>query len=227
MDRGCTGMEDRHVYVSQLHVGEKGRGETQEFTGIRSAWLSVSPPPQRLQEMSLSACQSPDDGLYGSWVELEGFPMGGCRESVPEPQSSATSLLQGELERILQDAQLDCERSSHTDSLSQVWLPQMSPESVNERQNKDPSKELSERTCLKEGRRKVGVEPVREWPSRPESSTPKKLVFQRMKQPSLSERKSVVMKTGVLIPSLLTSHLLTLWLGIYIGKRLAASSSTL
>lgn len=52
-----------------------------------------------------------------SWVELDGFSttVASRRDSVIGPQGTTSSLLQGELERILLDAQLECERSTHAD----------------------------------------------------------------------------------------------------------------
>lgn len=48
----------------------------------------------------------------GSWVELEELIAAvSRRESLTGPQDSISSALQGELERILLEAQLECERS--------------------------------------------------------------------------------------------------------------------
>lgn len=55
----------------------------------------------------------------GSWVELEELiAVVSRRESLTGPQDSISSALQGELERILLEAQLECERSK--DRL--VWI---------------------------------------------------------------------------------------------------------
>lgn len=48
----------------------------------------------------------------GSWVELEELIAAvSRRESLTGPEDSISSTLQGELERILLEAQLECERS--------------------------------------------------------------------------------------------------------------------
>lgn len=48
----------------------------------------------------------------GSWVELEELIAAvSRRESLTGPEDSISSALQGELERILLEAQLECERS--------------------------------------------------------------------------------------------------------------------
>ncbi|KAG7481155.1 hypothetical protein MATL_G00063680 [Megalops atlanticus] len=181
--------------------------------------------------MSQPSCQSQEDSLYGSWVELEGIPA----VLTTGLQSTASSFLQGELESMLQDAQLECERSTHTRS------PPQDTSGSSRTANKDNcSKDCmtQEDECQDSNKleRRVNPEWLQNWANQPDNLPPKDFVFQRLKQSaSLSMRGSVMMKSGLftsdlplfLIPSLLTSHLLTLGLGIYIGKRLAASTSTL
>ncbi|XP_051524157.1 BCL2/adenovirus E1B 19 kDa protein-interacting protein 3-like [Myxocyprinus asiaticus] len=178
--------------------------------------------------MALSGSQSPDDALHGSWVELEGQ-----REDTVGPQDTTASILQGELERILLEAQLECERSSQTESPPQVMTPRKSgsPKPASE------GGSSSSTDCVTiqsdESDRRVSAEWVWDWSSRPENLPPKEFVFHHPKQ-SLSVRKTEVMKRGlfssdvllILLPSLLASHALTLGLGIYIGKRLASSSTS-
>ncbi|XP_054908673.1 BCL2/adenovirus E1B 19 kDa protein-interacting protein 3 [Poeciliopsis prolifica] len=180
--------------------------------------------------MSQSDTETPEDGLYGSWVELEELiATVSRRESLTAPQDSISSALQGELERILLEAQLECERSR--DSPPQVVTP---------RSTSSPPRPTSEQDsdCVpiqEEAERRVDTDWVWDWSSRPENMPPKEFVFQHPKQPgSLSVRKTEVMKRGIfssdvlliLVPSLLASHLLTLGVGIYIGKRLATSSAS-
>uniref|UniRef100_A0A3Q3GX43 Zgc:73226 n=1 Tax=Labrus bergylta TaxID=56723 RepID=A0A3Q3GX43_9LABR len=175
--------------------------------------------------MSLSGSQTPEDGLYGSWVELEELIAAvSRRESLTGSQDSISSALQGELERILLEAQLECERSR--DSPPQAVTPQStgSPRATSEHDSD-----------YEEVERRGDTDWVWDWSSRPENMPPKEFVFQHPKQQSsLSVRKSEVMKRGLfssdvlllLGPSLLASHLLTLGVGIYIGKRLAASTTS-
>ncbi|AWP15453.1 putative BCL2/adenovirus E1B 19 kDa protein-interacting protein 3-like [Scophthalmus maximus] len=179
--------------------------------------------------MSLSGSQTPEDGLCGSWVELEELiAVVSRRESLTGPQDSISSALQGELERILLEAQLECERSK--DSPPQVATPQSTG---SPRPSSDQDSDCV--TIQEDGDRRVDTDWVWDWSSRPENMPPKEFVFQHPKQPqsSLSVRKTEVMKRGIfssdvlliLVPSLLASHLLTLGVGIYIGKRLAASTT--
>ncbi|KAK9532544.1 hypothetical protein VZT92_009924 [Zoarces viviparus] len=179
--------------------------------------------------MSLSGSQTPDGGLYGSWVELEELITAvSRRESPAGPQDSVSSTLQGELERILLEAQLECERSR--DSSTQEGTPRSTG-------SPRPSSEHDSDciTIQEEAERRVDTDWVWDWSSRPENMPPKEFMFQHPKQQrSLSMRKTEVMKRGIfssdvfliLVPALLASHLLTLGVGIYIGKRLAASTTS-
>uniref|UniRef100_A0A9J8ASP2 Zgc:73226 n=1 Tax=Cyprinus carpio carpio TaxID=630221 RepID=A0A9J8ASP2_CYPCA len=168
--------------------------------------------------MALSGSQSPDDALHGSWVELEGLV---ASAGLTEAQDTTASFLQGELERILLEAQLECERSSQTESPPQVVTPRTSG-------SPKPGSEGSSSTdCVTiqsdENDRRVSAEWVWDWSSRPENLPPKEFVFHHPKQSgSLSVRKTEVMKRGlfssdvllILLPSLLASHALTLGLGL-------------
>ncbi|KAL0965794.1 hypothetical protein UPYG_G00285800 [Umbra pygmaea] len=185
--------------------------------------------------MSLSGSHTPEDALYGSWVELEELitAVNSRENAAGQQQDSATWALQGELERILLEAQIECERSR--DSPPQGVSPHQTTTSPPRSEGSSSSTDCVTIQSDDEGERRLSSEWVWDWSSRPENLPPKEFVFQHPKQQSssLSVRKSEVMRRGlfssdvvlVLIPSLLASHLLTLGLGIYIGKRLAASTT--
>uniref|UniRef100_A0A4W5MBE4 Zgc:73226 n=1 Tax=Hucho hucho TaxID=62062 RepID=A0A4W5MBE4_9TELE len=228
----------------------------------------------------MSGSSTPEDGLYGSWVELEELISAvSSRDSLTgQQQDTASWALQGELERILLEAQLECERSkdrsvpytnknlspplcvcvcvcalvcvcihgcvlllrSPVDLLS-LFSPPLVVTPPQTTASPPHSEGSSSTDCVtiqseEEGERRLISEWVWDWSSRPENLPPKEFVFQHQKQQSgsLSVRKSEVMKRGlfssdvlmILIPSLLASHLLTLGVGIYIGKRLAASTTS-
>ncbi|KAF7648473.1 hypothetical protein LDENG_00156510, partial [Lucifuga dentata] len=162
--------------------------------------------------MSLSGSHTPEDGLYGSWVELEELIAAvSLRESVTGAEDSISSALQGELERILLEAQLESERKK--ESVPQVVTPQTS----------DSARPTSEQdsdcvTIQEQGELLVDTDWVWDWSSRPENMPLKEFVFQHPKQQgSFSIRRAEVVKRGIfsfdvlliLIPSLLASHLLT------------------
>uniref|UniRef100_A0A8C6SBK2 Zgc:73226 n=1 Tax=Neogobius melanostomus TaxID=47308 RepID=A0A8C6SBK2_9GOBI len=142
--------------------------------------------------MSLSGSHTPEDGLYGSWVELEELMAAvSRRESLTGLQDNVSSALQGELERILLEAQLECERSR--DSPPQVVTPQLSASP------KASSDQDSDCVLIQEEPERRGdTDWVWDWSSRPENMPPKEFVFQHPKQPrSLSVRKTEVMKRGI------------------------------
>ncbi|XP_034048213.1 BCL2/adenovirus E1B 19 kDa protein-interacting protein 3 [Thalassophryne amazonica] len=178
--------------------------------------------------MSVSGSRTPEDGLYGSWVELEEVRATVSQRESLTGQDTVSSSLQGDLERILMEAQLESVKSR--DSPPQVVTPQStgSPRPTSEHDSDGV-------TIQEESERRGDTDWVWDWSSRPENMPPKEFMFQHPKQQgSLDVRKIDMMKRGIfssdvlliLIPSLLASHLLTLGVGIYIGKRLAASTSS-
>ncbi|XP_062901211.1 BCL2/adenovirus E1B 19 kDa protein-interacting protein 3-like isoform X1 [Mobula hypostoma] len=188
----------------------------------------------------------PDESLHGSWVELNYSQQSGTRilEHVP----SSSSIHNGDMEKILLDAQHESDRnssrgSSHCDSPPLLMSPQMchssaefETRSVGDSNSTQSDEETQERSIELEKLLKNHAEWIWYWSSRPENVPPKEFLFKHPKYSSgLSVRKTSVMKKGgffgselvvFLIPSLLLTHLLMLGVGIYIGRRLAASSSS-
>uniref|UniRef100_A0A8C1LGA9 Uncharacterized protein n=1 Tax=Cyprinus carpio TaxID=7962 RepID=A0A8C1LGA9_CYPCA len=135
--------------------------------------------------MAQSGSQSPDDALHGSWVELEGLVASASQaEAESGAQDTTAPLLQGELERILLEAQLECERSSQTESPPQVVTPRTSG-------SPKPASEGSSSTdCVTiqsdENDRRVSAEWVWDWSSRPENLPPKIYIGKRLASSSTS-----------------------------------------
>ncbi|XP_067836558.1 BCL2/adenovirus E1B 19 kDa protein-interacting protein 3-like [Heptranchias perlo] len=190
-----------------------------------------------------------EESLHGSWVELNYSQHSGPGglEHVP----SSTSIHYGDMEKILLDAQHESGKnssrgSSHCDSPPLLMSPQLprfpvefetgSTGSIGDINSTQSDEENQERSGEIAKLLQNNAEWIWYWSSRPENVPPKEFVFKHPKySSSLSVRKTSVMKKGgvfssefvmFLIPSLLITHLLMLGVGIYIGKRLAASSAS-
>lgn len=188
-----------------------------------------------------------DEGLQGSWVELHysNSIHNGAQEQVPAP----ISILNGEMERILLDAQHESGRtssrgSSHCDSPPRSLTPhqnrcgsEMDAHSIGEKNSSQSEEDYLERKSEVENIMKKNADWIWDWSSRPENIPPKTREFQ-FKHPkrtgTLSMRNTGVMKKGgifsaeflkVFLPSLLISHILAIGLGIYIGRRISTPSS--
>uniref|UniRef100_A0A452R042 BCL2 interacting protein 3 n=2 Tax=Ursus TaxID=9639 RepID=A0A452R042_URSAM len=178
----------------------------------------------------------------GSWVELH-FSNNGNGSSVP----ASVSIYNGDLEKILLDAQHESGRSSskssHCDSPPRSQTPQdtnraseMDTHSIGEKNSSQSEEDYIERRKEVESILKKNSDWIWDWSSRPENIPPKELLFKHPKRAAtLSMRNTSVMKKGgifsaeflkVFLPSLLLSHLLAIGLGIYIGRRLTTSTST-
>jgi len=170
--------------------------------------------------------------------EIDESLVGGL-EHVP----SSSSIHNGDMEKILLDAQAESSRSSSAcnsphrppspdqDEGQIMFDVEMSSAKGSQSEDEGPDKEGEEDILMEKGN-----DWVADWSSRPENIPPKEFHFKHPRHSSsLSMRKSGVMKKGgvfsaeflkVFIPSLLISHIIALGLGVYIGKRIATPSTS-
>lgn len=180
----------------------------------------------------------------GSWVELR------CGPGGPEPEPSQLSSCHADVERMLLEAQLETE--SGDSALLLLGSPAWDDDGAgpaSERpgdSNLRPPCSQPQPGCLHPRQQDVPEEAKRRerrlpaslsWACarHPRHLSPKEFAFVCSPQPVLWSlqggavgRKKKLFSSELLllfIPSLLLSHVLTLGLGIYIGKRLAASSA--
>ncbi|XP_061733043.1 BCL2/adenovirus E1B 19 kDa protein-interacting protein 3-like isoform X2 [Nerophis ophidion] len=203
-----------------------------------------------------------DYGLNGSWVELE--MNRGTAESAPSPATvvpspdllplpqaeeeeamagalehvpSSSSIHNGDMERILLDAQHESSRSnSSCDSPPRPHTPQDDDGQIIFEADVTGRRDSQTEEDVLDKERDMDIlmkdaDWVADWSSRPENIPPKEFHFCHPRRSvTLSMRKTGAMKKGgffsadflkVFIPSLLISHILALGLGVYIGKRLS------
>ncbi|XP_050755318.1 BCL2/adenovirus E1B 19 kDa protein-interacting protein 3 isoform X2 [Gymnogyps californianus] len=193
----------------------------------------------------MSRLSPQEENLQGSWVELH-FSSNGNGKQVP----ASVSIHNGDMEKILLDAQHESGRSSsrgssRCDSPPRSQTPQDShraleieSHSSGEKNSFQSEEDFLERRKEVERLLKKNADWIWDWSSRPENIPPKEFLLKHPRRTAtLSMRNTSVMKKGgifsaeflkVFLPSLLLSHLLAIGLGIYIGRRLTttASSST-
>ncbi|XP_041914316.1 BCL2 interacting protein 3 like b [Alosa sapidissima] len=191
------------------------------------------PPPSSSTTSTSSTTSSSGPGAVAApelpQVVEEDDAMVGGLEHVP----SSSSIHNGDMEKILLDAQHESSRSnSSCDSPPRPHTPQDEGQIIFDADNRRDSqsevdileREQEEDILMKDS------DWVADWSSRPENVPPKEFHFRHPRRSlTLSMRKTGVMKKGgifsaeflkVFIPSLLISHILALGLGVYIGKRL-------
>ncbi|XP_043102823.1 BCL2 interacting protein 3 like a [Puntigrus tetrazona] len=174
-------------------------------------------------------------------VQEEDEVLTGGLEHVP----SSSSIHNGDMEKILLDAQHESSPSSSScNSPPRPHSPDQDEgqitfdvEMPSERdcQSEDESLEKDKEDDILMNK---GESWVADWSSRPENIPPKEFHFRHPKRSgsvSLSMRKTGAMKKGgvfsaeflkVFVPSLLLTHILALGLGVYIGKRLTTPSTS-
>ncbi|XP_061657155.1 BCL2/adenovirus E1B 19 kDa protein-interacting protein 3-like isoform X2 [Syngnathoides biaculeatus] len=184
-----------------------------------------------------SSTVSPASGLLPLPQVEEEEAMVGALEHVP----SSSSIHNGDMEKILLDAQHESSRSnSSCDSPPRPHTPQDEGQiifDVDVTSRRDS--QIEEDVLDKERDMDILMKDadwVADWSSRPENIPPKEFNFCHPRRAvTLSMRKTGAMKKGgffsaeflkVFIPSLLVSHILALGLGVYIGKRLTTPPTT-
>uniref|UniRef100_A0A672LL37 BCL2/adenovirus E1B 19 kDa protein-interacting protein 3-like n=1 Tax=Sinocyclocheilus grahami TaxID=75366 RepID=A0A672LL37_SINGR len=174
-------------------------------------------------------------------VQEEEEVLTGVLEHVP----SSSSIHNGDMEKILLDAQHESSPSSSScnspprphspdQDEGQIMFDVEMP-SERDCQSEDDSLEKDKEDDILMNK---GESWVADWSSRPENIPPKEFHFRHPKRSgsvSLSMRKTGAMKKGgvfsaeflkVFMPSLLLTHILALGLGVYIGKRLTTPSTS-
>ncbi|XP_077099082.1 BCL2 interacting protein 3 like b [Siphateles boraxobius] len=211
-----------------------------------------------MSDAAAPADNNAEPGLNGSWVELEmnrnAASLSSSSASVPPPLGpvveeddgivgglehvpSSSSIHNGDMEKILLDAQHESSRSnSSCGSPPRPPSPQDEGQIIFDVDMRRDSQEFVMEKIRDDDILMKDSDRLADWSSRPENVPPKEFHFRHPRRSvTLSMRKTGAMKKGgifsaeflkVFIPSLLLSHILVLGLGVYIGKRLTTPTAS-
>ncbi|XP_019338454.1 BCL2/adenovirus E1B 19 kDa protein-interacting protein 3 isoform X2 [Alligator mississippiensis] len=209
--------------------------------------------PENFRISWLPAIAEERTKVKGSWVELHFSSNGNGNSNTIQPTNqeqvpASLSIYNGDMEKILLDAQHESGRSSsressRCDSPPRSQTPhdinkasEMESHSSGEKSSSQSEEDFLERRREVERLLKKNSDWIWDWSSRPENIPPKEFLFKHPRRTAtLSMRNTSVMKKGgifsaeflkIFLPSLFLSHLLAVGLGIYIGRRLTTTTST-
>ncbi|XP_051510095.1 BCL2/adenovirus E1B 19 kDa protein-interacting protein 3-like [Myxocyprinus asiaticus] len=219
-----------------------------EEPGLNGSWVELEINGNtQLQNPSLpSLLENGNEGESQASQALEAVQeeeevLTGGLEHVP----SSSSIHNGDMEKILLDAQHESSPSSSScnspprphspdhDEGQIMFDVEMPSERDCQSEDDSVEKDRDDDILMNKGEGWVA-----DWSSRPENIPPKEFHFRHPKRSgsvSLSMRKTGAMKKGgvfsaeflkVFMPSLLLTHILALGLGVYIGKKLTSPSTS-